>query len=95
MRKLTLDMYFEKKENFDEDTFIEIIKKDLKGLWVSEFLYNPMDGFYRFHITYKNMIPEIDYRSILGVFSSLIYEYPYIKNVSIPLSKMTLENVKI
>lgn len=87
--KIVFEVHFKKKDDFIEEDFLKVISKDLTQLnMVTSFKYMAIDEGYLFEVEYKNLIPGITYQPILGCFSNLEREYPYISNMTIPVERM-------
>lgn len=89
--KMVFEFYFMKKEGFVEKDFLGVISKNLTQLGiVTSFKYQAIVEGYLFEIEYKEVLPGFTYQSIMGCFSGLWQEYPYISNISIPMEKIRL-----
>ena len=87
--KSVFEFHFTKEAGFVEKDFLEIISKNLTQLGiVTSFRYHAIKEGYLFEIEYKQVLSGVTYQPIMGCFSGLEHEYPYISNISIPLGKM-------
>lgn len=87
--KLTFEVHFIKKAEFLEADFLKVVSQNLTELGsVTSLKYQAVAGGYLFEVEYVSRIPGITYQPILGCFSNLENEYPYISNLSIPSDKM-------
>ena len=87
--RIVFEYHFIKKTGFLEKDFLEIISRNLTLLGiVTSFKYKAIAEGYLFEVEYKQVLPGITYQPIMGCFSNLEREYPYISNVTIPIEKM-------
>ena len=87
--KIVFEFDFMKKAGFVEKDFLGVISKELAQLGIVKlFKYQAIEEGYLFEIEYKQVLPGFTYQPIMGCFSSLEQEYPYISNISIPADKM-------
>lgn len=87
--KLTFELHFTKKIGFSDEDFLKVISENLKELGlVNSMKYDTITEGYLFEIDFVPVLPGFTYQPILGCFSTLEVEYPYISNICIPLEKM-------
>lgn len=87
--KIAFEFHFMKKVGFAEKDFLGVISRNLTQLGiVTSFKYQAIEEGYLFEIEYKQVLPGFTYQPIMGCFSSLEQEYPYISNISIPADKI-------
>lgn len=82
-------MEIKKKEDFDNTVFIQIITQGLLELGIEDMRYIFEDNKYRFEVTFDSLVPEIEMRSVLGVFSNISNEYDRVSVYSITVDSVS------
>lgn len=81
MAQITLKFEIKKLDGFSEEAFIATIRESLIEVGVTKIQYGINENFCTFKIEY-NSIQPFGYRPILGCFSTIGQDYPFIEILS-------------
>lgn len=90
--KIGFEFHFEKKNNYSEEKFINIISERLsklgKEMPINSVSYQSVKEGFAFLIDFQPVLSGITYQPILGCFGDLDRVYEGIDKISMPSDKM-------